>query len=186
MLRSCPSGYNGTVTFACNDNILTLNSGKCGERCSAGTYLLDQSALDYPEARRYPLSHPHGRLERSIKGLLDQHPAGLFFFFIFCLIALFNSIWSLSACLLLNLNHVDLMISKTGDWWMIFKGMHAQLHLLYPFLGRSFWSFHISLRIWMIEKNWPWNVLHPWPVQWNSGSPDPSSSQGCGEGMGIG
>jgi len=46
---SCPSGYNGTVTFACNDNILTLNSGKCGERCSAGTYLLDQSALDYPD-----------------------------------------------------------------------------------------------------------------------------------------
>ncbi|CAK9041728.1 unnamed protein product [Durusdinium trenchii] len=52
----CPAGYNGTVTFACNDDDLTLVRGKCGKRCAPGTveYRLDEKdpfsrALDYPD-----------------------------------------------------------------------------------------------------------------------------------------
>ena len=49
--RSCPAGYNGTVTFACNDNVLSLNRGKCGARCDAGAYeLMNDLSLDYPDA----------------------------------------------------------------------------------------------------------------------------------------
>lgn len=47
---SCPAGYNGTVTFACNDNVLSLNRGKCGARCDAGAYeLMNDLSLDYPD-----------------------------------------------------------------------------------------------------------------------------------------
>ena len=49
--RSCPAGYNGTVTFACNDGVLSQSRGKCGARCDAGAKeLMDDLSLDYPDA----------------------------------------------------------------------------------------------------------------------------------------
>jgi len=47
---SCPAGYNGTVTFACNDGVLSQSRGKCGARCDAGAKeLMDDLSLDYPD-----------------------------------------------------------------------------------------------------------------------------------------
>ena len=55
----CPSGYNGSVTFACNDADLTLVRGKCGKRCGAGVipYKL-QDEDPYAAVLGFPLEYP--------------------------------------------------------------------------------------------------------------------------------
>eukprot|EP00438_Fugacium_kawagutii_P009746 Skav220214 [mRNA] locus=scaffold1600:58718:59941:- [translate_table: standard] len=49
---SCPSSYTGTMTFACNDDVLTVKRGKCGKRCNAGAYKRT------PDEKEFVLDHP--------------------------------------------------------------------------------------------------------------------------------
>ncbi|CAE7931524.1 LRP4 [Symbiodinium sp. KB8] len=48
----CPEGYNGSMTLACNNNKFSLNAGKCGKHCAAGSAALELDgstfALDHP------------------------------------------------------------------------------------------------------------------------------------------
>ncbi|CAE6959311.1 Lrp4 [Symbiodinium natans] len=48
----CPEGYNGTMKLACNNNKFSVNAGKCGKRCAAGSVPLEM------EDSTFALEHP--------------------------------------------------------------------------------------------------------------------------------